>query len=170
MTTMARDPAAIDDKWEKISKSYLRMVGETTIAAAKVLLRSANELLPFSRATYILDNGCGPGPVMSQLLSEYGAQIDQSCKLQATDFSPAMMNQVQACKDHQMEPGNAIWQRLQLSVQDAQAMEGISDNSVSHVVSGFLYMLLPNPMTALRATRRILREDGLLALTCWKET
>lgn len=159
-----------EDAWEEIAKSYLKVANSPTGPPSKAILEEANKIRPFSTATSILDNGCGPGPIIGAILGAFGKEIPQQAKLHAADNSPAMIKQTESMKAEKVAAGEAIWDRLQVSVKDAHTLEGIDDKSVSHVTGGFLYMLVPEPRKALAATHRVLDDDGVLVLTCWKRS
>ena len=98
----------------------------------------------------------------------YGEQIPTNAKLLASDFSASMLRNLVKKKDGKVADGDELWKRLQTAEIDAHKLTGISDESVSHSLSGFLYMLLGDPRKALGQTRRVLKNDGVMALSCWK--
>lgn len=104
------------------------------------------------------------------LFNVYGSKIGQSTNLAAADFSPAMVEQTRQLRQKGIDvqdKTSELWQRLNTSVIDAQVMEGVPDESISHVLSGMMYMLVPEPDKAIRATYRVLKPNGVLALSCW---
>jgi SAM-dependent methyltransferase len=57
-------------------------------------------------------------------------------------------------------------QNVEYRVLDAERMD-LDDGSVDGVVCRFGYMLMADPAAALAETRRVLRDDGRLALAVW---
>lgn len=77
-----------------------------------VMLGDLNSLLPFSKATGILDNGSGPGPCTSQIIQTYGGNIPQSCTLICSEWSTEMIEEVKKTKAQALvEDPNLIWSR-----------------------------------------------------------
>jgi SAM-dependent methyltransferase len=74
----------------------------------------------------------------------------------STDFSPEM---VEAARRRQIAGAEH-------RVMDMQEIE-LPDASVDAVVCRFGYMLVPDPLLALRETRRVLRPAGRLAFATW---
>jgi ubiquinone/menaquinone biosynthesis C-methylase UbiE len=111
--------------------------------------------------------GPQPGETILELAAGAGdtgfaaaAIVGNEGRLISTDFAP---NMVAAAR--------AESQRLGLSnveprVLDAERME-LEDDSVDGVLCRWGYMLMAEPQTALRETRRVLREGGRLALSVW---
>ena len=101
------------------------------------MLERADALLPFSDATGILDNGCGPGPLMSRLIQNY--DIPQSCALTCSDFSEGMIQQVKRTKEEVLQAdGSSPWGRVDTVVQNAMDLQSIRDSSMSHVTAGWV--------------------------------
>jgi len=83
------------DIWEKLVGSYMKISYGTTLKPIGLMLERATALLPSSKATGILDDGCGPGPIMARIVKDYGLNIPEDCTLLRTDFSEAMLKQVE---------------------------------------------------------------------------
>jgi ubiquinone/menaquinone biosynthesis C-methylase UbiE len=108
-----------------------------------------------------------PGQTILELAAGAGdtgfaaaAIVGNEGRLISTDFAP---NMVAAAR--------AESQRLRLSnvearVLDAERMD-LEDDSVDGVLCRWGYMLMAEPETALRETRRVLRKGGRLALSVW---
>ena len=77
-------------------------------------------------------------------------------RLIATDLSPAM---VEAARRRGV-------QNAEHRVMDMQALD-LPGGSVDAVACRFGYMLVPDPLLALRETRRVLRPGGRLAFATW---
>ena len=101
------------------------------------MLGKANAIKPFSEATGILDNGCGPGPVIGRILTDY--KIPESTTITCSDFSEGMIKQVQNHKQEKIEAdASSPWSRVETIVQDATNLEKIADESQSHVTAGWV--------------------------------
>lgn len=77
-------------------------------------------------------------------------------RLISTDLSPAM---VEAARRRGIA-------KVDHRVMDMQALD-LPDASVDSVICRFGYMLVPDPLRALRETRRVLRPGGRLAFATW---
>lgn len=120
-----------------MADAYKRVTSEVNVRPITVMLERANALLPFSEATGVLDNGCGPGPVMTRILRDYG--VPDSCSLTCSDFSEGMIKQVQAVKEDAVKADSkSPWSRVETVVQDAMDLKDISDSSKSHVTAGWV--------------------------------
>lgn len=107
-----------------------------------VMLERTNSMLPFSKATGIYDNGTGPGGVISRIISDYGSQIPSSATLSCSDFSAPMIEQVQKAKTEETEKDpKSAWSRLDAQVRDAMDLQGVGDESQSHVMAGWVYFV-----------------------------
>jgi len=124
-------------EWKSIAEDYERASSAIASRPIGVMLEKANALLPFSKATAILDNGCGPAPVMSRLLKDY--EIPQSSKLTCADFSEAMIDVVKKSRAAAIEKdAESPWERVDALVQNAMDLNGIPDASQSHVTAGWV--------------------------------
>ena len=133
------------------------------------MLERSNALLPFSQATGILDNGCGPGPIMSRILKDYGTTIPASATLTCADFSAPMLEQVQQTKatETAADP-TSPWSRMSIQCLNAMDLDTIPDGSVSHITAGLVYFIPPDPQQCLRESLRVLTANGVLACSSWK--
>lgn len=135
-----------------------------------MLLERTNETLPFSKATGILDNGCGPGPITSHLIEVHGQELPADCKILASDFSEGMIKQVDASKQDAISSGkNAeVWKRVETKVLDAMDLKGVPDESKSHVLAGWVFFMTQDPQKCLTESLRVLTPGGVLACTAWE--
>jgi SAM-dependent methyltransferase len=97
----------------------------------------------------VLELAGGTGEMAERLALQVGRVI-------STDLSPAM---VEAARRRGLAG-------VEHRVMDMQAID-LPDGSVDAVVCRFGYMLVPDPLLALRETRRVLRAGGRLALATW---
>jgi ubiquinone/menaquinone biosynthesis C-methylase UbiE len=145
---------------------YRTVFTDTGKPSIEKILERANALLPFSQATGILDDGCGPAPVMSHLLNSY--DIPESCTLTCSDFSEGMIKQVQKTKEEETTANpKSPWARMQTVVQDAMDLKSIPDGSQSHVTAGFMFFMTSDPQKALSEAKRVLKDGGVLSCSAW---
>ena len=144
------------------------MTHRTSLKPIEVMLERANALSPFSEATGILDNGCGPGPVMSRLIQDYGQQIPETCELMCADFSEGMIKQVQQTRESAENQGNTVWPRVSTEIMNAMDLSSIASDSKSHVTAGMVYFMTPDPQKCLTESRRVLKDGGALTLSSWE--
>lgn len=131
------------------------------------MLERANALLPFSEASGILDNGCGPGPVMTRLLKDY--KLPESCSLTCSDFSEGMIKVVEQTKaDAVKEDSNSPWSRVETVVQNAMDLQSVEDSSKTHVTAGWVYFMTPDPQKCLSESKRVLKDGGVLTCSSWE--
>ncbi|KAF2724466.1 S-adenosyl-L-methionine-dependent methyltransferase [Polychaeton citri CBS 116435] len=155
------------DDWNEMAKHYKTMTVEVGKETIFRILAHANNALPWSQATGILDNGCGPGPVLSQLISVHGEVIPKDASIMAADFSSGMID---AVKNEKIEnAGNPLWDRVETAVLDAMDMQGVADGSKSHITAGWVYFMTPDPQKCLFESRRILKDGGVLSLSSWQD-
>lgn len=105
--------------------------------------------LEAGRDDTVLELAGGTGEIAERLAPQVGRVI-------STDVSPAM---VEAARRRGLAG-------VEHRVMDMQAID-LPDGSVDAVVCRFGYMLVPDPLLALRETRRVLRAGGRLALATW---
>lgn len=156
------------DQWAELSKHYSTMTCHPTAPTLLELLHHADQLLPFEQATSTLDVSCGPGLVTKSLLTEYATKLNliaPSNEFHASDFSPAMIVQVEKLKSERLGQGDVNWAKVETSVDDAQNLARFADGSMSHVLGGFVYMLLPDPAKGIAAAHRVLQAGGVVCLS-----
>ncbi|KAF7190211.1 Methyltransferase tpcH [Pseudocercospora fuligena] len=157
------------DDWEAMAKIYKQLTVGVSHRPIAVILEKVNALQPFSEATSIHDNGCGPGAIISRIIQDY--PIPSSASLTASDFSSHMIDQLKQTKEEEMKADpKGPWSRLELSVQDAMDLKSISDESQSHVTAGWVYFMTADPMKCLTESHRILKPNGVLGLSSWKDS
>jgi SAM-dependent methyltransferase len=89
-------------------------------------------------------------------------RLGPSGRLISTDFSPPMVEAARRRADELGVP-NAEFRRM-----DAERME-LDDASVDGVLCRWGYMLMADPVAALRETRRVLRPGGRVAFSVWAD-
>jgi SAM-dependent methyltransferase len=88
-------------------------------------------------------------------------RIGSNGKLLCTDFAPEML---EAARRNGEVRGLT---NVEYRVLDAENMD-LPDDSADAVFCRFGYMLMADPATALRETRRVLRDGGRLAFAVWQ--
>lgn len=134
----------------------------------QILLERANALHPFSKASGVLDNGCGPGVLMTGVLKTHGASLPPACRLLCSDFSDGMIQQVQATKSAAIKAGDSLWPRVGTLVSNAMDMAAVPSAAYSHVLAGWVYFMTPDPQRCLAESRRVLGDGGVLACSAWE--
>ncbi len=104
----------------------------------------------------VLDLAAGPGGV-GHLAAEL---VGPEGRVLSTDLAPAM---VDAARRIGAQRGLS---NVEYRVMDAQAMD-LEDDAVDVVVCRSGFMLMPNPVDALREARRVLRPGGNLAFSAF---
>lgn len=141
------------------------------IPPALDMVKEANAAYPFSSASAIMDIGCGPGQITGQLLKAHGADLPNSSRIVASDFSSGMLEQIQARKATAIENGDSPWSKVEIVQCDAANLSPFSDNSASHALAGLVLFMVPEPRTALKEIFRVLTDQnggGVLALSSWQ--
>ncbi|OJD19288.1 hypothetical protein AJ78_00737 [Emergomyces pasteurianus Ep9510] len=157
---------ASKDMWSDFVRNYDRLYrnGPTT-GGALLLVEAANTASPLSRASTILDIGCGGGQIVTEVLEKYNSVIPESTRIIASDFVKGMVNIVREDQKRHISSGNTKWERLETAVLDATDLSSFKDGECSHVLAGFVFNGLPNPAKALQEANRVLRPGGILVLT-----
>lgn len=108
-----------------------------------------------------------PGQTILELAAGTGetgfaaaAALGDEGRLISTDFAPKMVEAARA-ESRRLGLGNVEHREL-----DAERMD-LEDDSVDGVLCRWGYMLMADPASALRETRRVLRDGGGLALSVW---
>jgi ubiquinone/menaquinone biosynthesis C-methylase UbiE len=126
------------------------------LANTRVVIDRLVELVAPHPGQTFLELACGPGDLGFAVAERVGA----GGRVIATDFSPEML-------DVARRAGEARGvTNVEFRVVDAERID-LDDDSVDGVVCRWGYMLMADPATALRETRRVLRDGGPLAFTVW---
>ncbi|PGH31780.1 hypothetical protein GX50_05446 [[Emmonsia] crescens] len=160
---------ASSDMWSKFVRNYDRLYrnGPTSKGALR-LVEAANTASPLSKASTILDIGCGGGQIVAEILEKYDSVLPENARIIASDFVEGMVNLVREDQKQHISRGNVKWERLETAVLDARDLSSFKDGECSHVLAGFVYNGVPEPAKALEEAHRVLRPDGILALTIVK--
>lgn len=135
------------------------------VAPAEQMAEHGEKLLSYSKATTVVDMGCGPGQVTNAVLQRHHAQLPSSAKVVGADNNAQMLGQYESRKKAEVEKGNAFWQRAETAVVDVHDCAAFGDNSVSHMLCGLVLFLVPDPAKAIGAIKRVMAPDGVLAIS-----
>ncbi|KAI1405993.1 S-adenosyl-L-methionine-dependent methyltransferase [Hypoxylon fuscum] len=159
------------EDWKAKADSYQQMTGDLNVKPIGVMLEGLNTRVPFSQTTGILDNGCGPGPIMARIIDEFGSSIPQSATLICSDFSSGMVDQANNTKKAAVEQNaDSLWNNVKTEVLDAMDLNSIKDDSLSHVAAGWVFFNVKDPQKALAECKRVLQPGGVLSASSWAET
>ncbi|SMR44824.1 unnamed protein product [Zymoseptoria tritici ST99CH_3D1] len=157
--------------WETMAKMYKKLTMGVSSKPITAMLNMANAYLPFSEASGIHDNGCGPGNVIERIVSDYGGVIPSTASLSASDFAPAMVEKARGLKTEALEKDpSSPWGRVDVKVGDAMNLQGVKDGSLSHITAGWVYFLTPDPMKCLKESKRVLKDGGVLSCSSWQSS
>ena len=175
---MATANGVKEDKWATFTKSVdkgheLIRTADPSKIASGALLAAANDALPFSQASSILDLGCGYATVTTMLCSQYHDVLPKDVKFLAGDNSPAMVAKTTSIRDEKVASPDVsarekrVWQSLDVTEIDACDMKNVPSTSMSHVVAGLVLHMVPDPEKAVAEVGRVLQSGGVLSLTSW---
>jgi ubiquinone/menaquinone biosynthesis C-methylase UbiE len=157
--------------WSRVAALYAKSVNENDLksasgAACTEILKAVDETLPFSKASFVVDMGCGNGQVISRLFnSEHAAQIPDNARLVAADVSQEFVEMVKERKKERSKQ-NPLWERLEVHQWDAIDLHNeIKDGGVSHLLGSFAYFSFKSEKEALAEAHRILKPGGIFVET-----
>jgi SAM-dependent methyltransferase len=148
---------ASQQHWGDAAKSWARAAEEEETgagASAAAWMLEAADLQPGERG---LELACGAGRVGLQA----AAKVDPGGTILCTDFSEAMVESVRKRVE-----------RLGIANVEAQVLDAEDldlDDAFDVVLCRFGYMLMADPLRALRESHRVLRPGGRLVLAVWGE-
>jgi SAM-dependent methyltransferase len=144
------------EQWSEAAASWARAAEEEESGAsgdATPWMLEAAKLQPGQR---VLELACGAGRVGLQAASRVGPDGTLLC----SDFSQAMVDAVAERVERLGIPN------VSAQVLDAQQLD-LPDEAFDRVLCRFGYMLMADPLQALRESGRVLRSDGRLVLAVW---
>jgi len=158
--------------WSRVADAYSKIIDETDAlnpvgAACKELKEVVENTLPWSKATFIIDMGCGTGPAISSVLdsSTIAQQIPDSARIVAADVAPSFVDMLRAHKAER-QSSSSLWNRLEVENWDATDLSGaIGDGEVSHLLSTYAYFAFREEKKALLEAYRILQPGGIFIET-----
>jgi len=143
--------------WERMARPWERRRKLTWKSTRKVSDWLVDQVDPKPGQT-LLELAAGTGETGFLAASRLG----EEGRLISSDFSPQM---VQGAEHVAKELGIS---NAEFRVLDAERIE-LDDASVDAVLCRYSYMLLSEPLQALRETRRVLRPGGRVAFSTWGE-
>jgi SAM-dependent methyltransferase len=135
--------------WDEVVEGYEEAATSLTGSFIERLLQHAD----LQSGEQVLDVAAGTG-VLSLAAAERGAQV------LATDFSPLMIEKLQA-KIRQDEAGG-----IEAQVMDGQAL-ALEDARYDIAFSNFGMIFFPDPEKGLREMHRVLKPGGRVAVSAW---
>ncbi|KAI0196462.1 S-adenosyl-L-methionine-dependent methyltransferase [Astrocystis sublimbata] len=163
----ANPPLITSTEWAVIAPGMAQMIaGGPGVAPAKHMAEHSNAMLPFSNAgTVVVDMGCGPGQVTNAVLEAYHDQLPTAAKVIGADSNPHMLGEYENRKTTEIGKGNTHWERSESLKIDIHTCDGLADNSVTHMLCGFVVFLIPNPGEAIAAMKRVMAPGGVIAMS-----
>jgi ubiquinone/menaquinone biosynthesis C-methylase UbiE len=159
--------------WDRTASEYAKVpIDEGPVfTVCTRMLAGIDSAYPFSNASAILDIGSGPGTVVTLLFNAIARSIPATAKITSTDFSKGMVDVTKSRRQNELFSPNkdvaGLWSRLHADVMDAQNLDKVASDSVSHVMGSLVYFMLPDPRKGLAEAHRVLSEDGVFACTSW---
>jgi ubiquinone/menaquinone biosynthesis C-methylase UbiE len=141
--------------WQRMAEGWdrdRRWVWEVAQGVAEWMIEALD---PRPRQT-ILELAAGAGDIGVNA----AALVGPDGRVISTDFAPNMVEAARA------EAGRLGLSNVEAHVLDAMEMD-LEDKSVDGVLCRWGYMLMADPLAALRETRRVLRDGGRLAMSVW---
>jgi ubiquinone/menaquinone biosynthesis C-methylase UbiE len=153
------DPQQWNDYFNQAATEYLKQTAGVTRNISQQVLTL---LPPITTSSVIHDNAAGPGVVTFDILATATKNDIQPPTIHATDFSSAMVDQIQAVIEEQ-----------KLSTVTAQVMDGsdlsqLGDDMFTHSITNFGIFMFPDPVAGAAHILRTLKPGGKAAITVWK--
>ncbi|KAI1322262.1 S-adenosyl-L-methionine-dependent methyltransferase [Xylariaceae sp. FL0255] len=161
----ASGPHITETEWSHIAPGMAQMVAAGPgVAPAKHMAEHSNSLLPFSSLdALVVDMGCGPGQVTNAVLEQYRDQLAK--KVIGADNNPQMLEQYNSRQKGEIAKGNTYWEHAESKTVDIHDCAGLADDSVSHMLCGFIVFLIPEPGKAIASMHRVMAPGGVLAMS-----
>lgn len=134
------------------------------------MAKRANELLPFTKASVVVDMGCGPGQITDAVLQAHSSALPPTAKVVGADVNAQMLENYLKRKQREVESGNTYWSHAETAQTDVTDCAAFPDGSISHMLAGFLVFIIPEPEKAVQAMKRKLAPEGVLAMSAWKSS
>lgn len=144
------------EQWSDAAASWARAAEEEETGASRVATAWMLEAADLRAGERVLELACGAGRVGLQAAGRVGAAGSVLC----TDFSEAMVDAV-AERVERLGVSN-----VSTRVLDAEHID-LGDEGFDAVLCRFGYMLMADPLQALRESGRALRPGGRLVLAVW---
>jgi SAM-dependent methyltransferase len=155
-----------DKEWSTFAPAFMKMAfAGPGVAPAQHMAEHAEKMLSFSKATTVVDMGCGPGQITDAVLKLHNSQLPPSASVIGADNSADMLQQYEGRKKTEIEQGNTYWQRAETKQVDIHDCAAFADDSVSHMLCGFVVFLVPEPAKAVSALKRVVAPGGVIAIS-----
>ncbi|KAI3320122.1 S-adenosyl-L-methionine-dependent methyltransferase [Xylariaceae sp. AK1471] len=156
-------------EWSVFAPAFMRLATSGPgVAPAQDIVNRIEKFLPFSQATTVVDMGCGPGQLTHAVLEHHFAKLPPSARIVGADNNEQMLQQYTGRKQKEIADGNVAWQRVEVIQTDVQDCSAFADESVSHMLANFVVFLVPEPVQAVRAMKRVIAPGGVLAMSSWQ--
>jgi ubiquinone/menaquinone biosynthesis C-methylase UbiE len=144
------------EQWGAAARTWARAAEEEDKGASAEAAAWMLEVAELRSGTRVLELACGAGRVGLQAASKVGPDGTVLC----SDFSQEMVDAVADRVERLGVPN------VETRLLDAHELE-LGDDEFDAVLCRFGYMLMADPVQALRESGRVLRSDGKLALIVW---
>ncbi|CAN8098923.1 unnamed protein product [Discula destructiva] len=169
---MALPTKLIDrEEWSTFAPSFMQLAAQGPgVAPAHAMAKRVNEMLPFSSATVVVDMGCGPGQITAAVLQGHSRVLPSTTKVIGADNNPQMLAQYTDRKQRELDNGNDSWERVEVLTTDIHDCAAFVDESVTHMLAGFVVFLVPEPVKAIEAIRSKLAPNGVFTFSAWESS
>ena len=130
---------------------------------AKHLISLASPLPPNA---HILDNACGPGIVIDELLPTISSSAKSSISIIAVDAAPAMINVVSARAEKDWKLSN---NQVVAKASPGEDLAVVEDGWADVSFTNFGIMFFKDPEQGSRELYRTLKKGGTAFVTTWRE-
>lgn len=148
--------------FQNVAASYEKNAGGSTRAVAKHLVSLAS---PITTNSKILDNACGTGIVIDELLASITDEaVKQSLIITAVDASPAMID---ILKGKAENVWNIPSDHLSAKALTAEDLNTIPAETYDYSFTNFGFVFFKDPSKAAGHVYRTLKPGGTAYITAW---
>ncbi|KAK7746480.1 hypothetical protein SLS53_002439 [Cytospora paraplurivora] len=158
-------------EWSTFAPAFMQLAAQGPgVAPAQAMAERVNEILPFSSARLIVDMGCGPGQITAAILQGYSAELPTATRIIGADNNPQMLSQYAARRQKELDSGHEYWTRVETATTDIHDCAEFANDSVTHMLAGFVVFLVPEPVKAVEAIKLKLAPGGVFAFSSWESS
>ena len=152
------------EHFTNVAKAYERVGGGATRKIAKHLVALASPIEPNAR---ILDNACGPGVVIDEILASVtDAPVKDSLKITAADAAQPMLDQLALNAETKWQlPSN----QLEILNLPAEQLDSIPSDSFDYSFTNFGFQFFRDVHKAAEQVHRTLAPRGKAFITAWND-